>query len=77
MAYDKEKSATRLAAEFERIATECPEKKATSIVASAIAGEIALAFAEAEVEVRVKIQQEIAAVPATVAIDETVKGVLR
>lgn len=77
MAYDKEKSAARLATEFERIATECPGKKATSIVASAIAGEIARAFAEAEVEVRVRTEQEIAAVPATVAIDETVKGVIK
>lgn len=77
MAYDKEKSAARLATAFERIATECPEKKATSIVAAAISEEIARAFAEAEVEVRVKIEQEIAAVPVTIAIDETVKGVLR
>lgn len=77
MAYDKTATAAWLAAEFERIATECPGKKATAIVAGAVAEAIDRAFKSVEVEVRVKIQQEIAAVPVTIAIDETVKGVLR
>lgn len=77
MAYDKAGTARTLAAEFERIATECPGRKATEIVAVAIAEAIGRALESADVEVRVKISQEIAAVPATISIDETVKGVLK
>lgn len=77
MAFNKEESANRLAAEFARIATDSPDTPATKIVAAAIAEEFARAFADAEVEVNVKFKAEVAAVPATIEVNETVKGVIK
>ena len=77
MAFNKEESANRLAAEFAKIATHSPGTPATKIVAATIAEEFARAFADAEVEVSVKFKAEVAAVPATIEVDETVKGVIK
>lgn len=76
MAFNKEEAAKRLAAQFARIATESPETPATQLVAAAISEEIARAFADAEVEVNVKFKADVAAVPATIEVNETVKGKL-
>lgn len=74
MAYDEKKGAARLAVEFGRIATECPGRAATQIVAEAIAGEIARAFAEAEVLTPIAIVREVKITPTVVEINETLKG---
>lgn len=77
MAWSETEAAARLEAEFGRITKECPGVSATGIVARAIAGEIARMRRETEVEVRVRLTRAIDAVPYELAVDETMKGVLK
>lgn len=72
MAYDKAKTAARLAEKFGAI-TE--KDTATEAVAEAIAEEIGKVLSEVEVEVKLKLTAD--ASGGTVAIDETLKGGLK
>lgn len=71
MAFDKEKMRKTLAAKFGAIKES---DVATDKAAEAIAAAVAEAIGDLEVEVQVTVNEEIAQVPATLAIDKTMKG---
>lgn len=71
MAFDKEQIRKKLADAFGAIKET---DKATDKVASAIADALEVMIAALEVEVTVSVSTEVQQVPATVAINQTLKG---
>lgn len=74
MAFDKEQIRKKLADAFGAIKET---DKATDKVATAIADALEVMIAALEVEVTVNVSTEVQQVPATVAINQTLKGEIK
>lgn len=74
MAFDKDKMRRSLLGRFNAIEEK---DRATEKVAAAIADAVAEALGDLEVEVHVRVKSEVAQVPATLEIDEMMKGGVR